>query len=71
MPGAERRDGRLKERKVNRLDTLNMRATLMFVLAGSLVGAIGFEFWGTRIFNNIESHGGHRKAAVEGSGKQC
>ena len=56
---------------MNRLDTLNMRATLMFVLAGSLVGAIGFEFWGTRIFNNIESHGGHRKAAVEGSGKQC
>jgi len=34
-----------------------------------LVGAIGFEFWGTRIFNNIESHGGHHKA-VEDSVKQ-
>ena len=26
-----------------------------------MVGAIGFEFWGRRIFNNVESHGGHRK----------
>ena len=34
-----------------------------------MVGAIGFEFWVTRIFNNILSHGGHRKA-VEGSGEQ-
>jgi hypothetical protein len=33
-----------------------------------MVGAIGFEFWGRRIFNNIESHGGHRKA-VEDDGK--
>jgi hypothetical protein len=35
-----------------------------------MVGAIGFEFWGTRIFNNIESHGGQRKA-LEDNGKQC
>lgn len=34
-----------------------------------MVGAIGFEFWARRIFNNIESHGGHPKA-VEDSGKQ-
>ena len=35
-----------------------------------MVGAIGFEFWGRRSFNNIERTAGTVKA-VEDSGKQC
>jgi hypothetical protein len=35
-----------------------------------MVGAIGFEFWGRRSFNNIENTAGTVRA-MEDSGKQC
>jgi hypothetical protein len=37
---------------------------------GKMGGAIGFEFWGRRSFNNIENTAGTVRA-VEGNGKQC